>query len=260
MSDSVTVITATIGKPTLRRAVESVLNQTHKNVRHLVVVDGQEYWDSARFNWEMWEWEEDGCPFRTSNEKTRFMVLPYNTGANGYRCFRIYGAMPFLINTDWVAFLDDDNWFEPDHIANCIEACKNGPLDWCFTLRNIWHEGKLICPDHCESVGLWSAWHAPGQRHIDTNCFFMRREMAVAVGPHWHRSRFDNNGNVQVSADTVVANVLMNDEPRHALIAKPTVNYELGSWELSVKPEFFLRGNEEFLKQHGGKLPWSDAE
>lgn len=252
MSDSVCVIIATIGKPTLRRAVESVLNQTYEDVRCLVVVDGSEF-------------EVDACREvnRAQHKLGRHidvLTLPQNTGANGFRCFRIYGAMPFLVNTDWVCFLDDDNWFEPDHIANCVEACKAGPLDWCFTLRNIWHEGKLICPDHCESVGLWSAWHAPGQRHIDTNCFFMRREMAVAVGPHWHRSRFDNNGNVQVSADTVVANVLINDEPRHALIAKPTVNYELGSWELSVKPEFFLRGNEEFLKQHGGKLPWSVTE
>ena len=249
MSDTVTVITATIGKPSLRRAVESVLNQTHEDVRCMVVVDGPEHHRDTVDQ----IWGKDALP-------VDIMVLPENTGANGYRCFRIYGAMPFLVNTDWICYLDDDNWFDPEHIANCVEACKSGPLDWCFTLRNIWHDGKLICPDHCESVGLWPAWHAPGQRHIDTNCFFMRREMGVAVGPHWHRSRFDDQGNVQVSADTVVANVLMNDEPRHALIAKPTVNYELGSWELSVKPEFFLRGNEEFLKQHGGKLPWSDTE
>lgn len=247
MSDSVTVITATIGKPTLRRAVESVLSQTYENVRHMIILDGPD------------------VPIPTLSDiegsgRVQAVRLAENTGANGYRCFRIYGAMPFLVNTDWVCFLDDDNWFEPDHIANCIEACKAGPLDWCFTLRNIWHEGKLIGPDHCESVGLWPTWYDTTQRHIDTNCLFMRREMAVAVGPHWHRSRFDEKGEVQVSADTVVANVLMSEEPRHALIAKPTVNYELGSWELSVKPEFFTIGNEQFLKQHDGKLPWSDAE
>jgi glycosyltransferase involved in cell wall biosynthesis len=257
MSDTVTVIIATIGKPTLRRAVESVLNQTHKNVRCMVVVDGEGYEMDAgdaiygKYGLDNKHWDM---------KRIDTLQLPQNTGANGYRCFRIYGAIPFLVNTDWIAYLDDDNWFEPEHIANCVEACKSGPLDWCFTLRNIWHNDKLLCPDHCESVGLWPAWHDPAQRHIDTNCFFMRREMAVAVGPHWHRSRFDDKGIVQVSADTVVANVLMNDEPRHALIAKPTVNYELGSWDLSPKPEFFLRGNKEFLKQHGGKLPWESSE
>lgn len=257
MSDSVTVITATIGKPTLRRAVESVLSQTHDNVRHLVVIDGDDdyYCDASDVLYGKQGTNTDWLKHRVDT-----VILPHNTGANGYRCFRIYGAMPFMVNTDWVCFLDDDNWFEPDHIANCIEACKAGPLDWCFTLRNIWHEGKLIGPDHCESVGLWPTWYDTNQRHIDTNCLFMRREMAVAIGPHWHRSRFDERGEVQVSADTVVANVLMSEEPRHALIAKPTVNYELGSWELSVKPEFFTIGNEQFLKQHDGKLPWSDAE
>lgn len=257
MTDSVCVIIATIGKDSLERAIDSLYRQTYRRgpggLQCLVVVDGPEFDHNARAVYH------DAIRKRDA-DWINIITLPENTGAKGYRCFRIYGAMPMLVNQDWIAYLDDDNWFEPDHIANCVEACRRAPLDWCFTLRNIWHEGKLLCPDHCESVGLWPTWYDRSKRHIDTNCYFMRRELAVSVAQFWHRSRYDDKGEVQESADTIVANVLTAEEPRHALIAKPTVNYDLGSWELTAKPEFFTIGNEKFLEQHGGKLPWEASE
>ena len=43
----VSIITATVGKPQLANCIESVRNQTYKNIEHIVVVDGKEHWNNA---------------------------------------------------------------------------------------------------------------------------------------------------------------------------------------------------------------------
>lgn len=255
MSESVCVVTATTGKPTLRRAIESVLNQTHKDVRCLVVVDGSDFYGEAG---EVL-YGPDGTDVDWMGHRVDVLILPQNTGANGYVCHRIYAAMPFLVNQDFVCYLDDDNWLEPEHIENCVEACKSGPLDWCFTMRNIWHEGKFLCVDECESVGLWPTWHDPRAHHIDTNCYFFRREVACGLPMFWNRPQMVGN-QIMESPDTTICNVLRNEEAKYAMIAKPTVNYTLGSRDISPKPEFFLRGNVEFRKRYDERLPWESAE
>lgn len=252
MSDSAIVIIATIGKPTLRRAVESVLNQTHENVRALVVVDGPEFmWNAIHLS---------SVEGHTDTPRVQVVTLPQNTGANGYVCHRIYGAMPMLVNQDYVFYLDDDNWYDPDHVKNCIKACKENDLDWCFTLRNIYQDGEYLCRDECESVGLWPVWYNPDFAHIDTNCYCLKREVAVQIAPRWHKSRRDAAGNVLPSADTEICNFLRRARPRHALVPRFTVNYELGSSPLSPKPEFFLDGNLRFAERHGGVTPWESVK
>ena len=187
------------------------------------------------------------------------LTLPQNTGKNGYVCHRIYGAMPMLVNQDYIFYLDDDNWYDPDHVKNCIKACEENQLDWCFAMRNIYKDGEFLCRDECESVGLWPVWYTQDHCHVDTNCYCIRRDVAVKLAPHWHKSRYDKDGNVQMSADTAICNILKRLHPRHAMVPQWTVNYELGSWALSPKPEFFIDGNVKFAEQHGGRLPWEQT-
>jgi len=246
LPDTAIVIIATIGKPTLRRAVESVLSQTYQDVRCLVVVDGFQYIGCI----------PDSMGGLTWNDRVNVLTLPQNTGKNGYVCHRIYGAMPMLVNQDYIFYLDDDNWYDPDHVKNCVKACEENQLDWCFAMRNIYKDGEFLCRDECESVGLWPVWYTQDHSHVDTNCYCIRRDVAVKLAPHWHKSRYDKDGNVQMSADTAICNILKRLHPRHAMVPQWTVNYELGSWALSPKPEFFIDGNVKFAEQHGGRLPW----
>lgn len=243
--DSAAIIIATIGKITLRRAIDSALNQTHDNLRVIVVIDGPDYRNKAA-------WITDTY---SSNPQVEVLTLPQNTGGGGYVCHRIYGYVPGLINQDYVFYLDDDNWLEGDHVYSHVKACIENNLDWSFSFRNIWHNGEYLCQDACESVGLWPVWYDPSFVHIDTNCFCLRREIAIRLAPRWHKSRL-KDGQIQPSADTEIANYLRRAVPRHALVPKYTVNYELGSTALSPKPDFFLDGNIQFLQQHGGRLPW----
>jgi glycosyltransferase involved in cell wall biosynthesis len=161
-----------------------------------------------------------------------------------------------LVNQNYILYCDDDNWFDPDHVRNLVHACIENDLDWCFGMRNIYHEGEFLCRDECESVGLWPAWYSNDFVHVDTNCYCLKRETAIQVAPKWHNARLDDKGNVKPSSDTILANYLTSGRFAHAMVPKFTVNYELGSWELSPRPEFFLEGNLRFAEKHGGIVPW----
>ena len=36
--------------------------------------------------------------------------------------------MPFLCRGNYVAYLDEDNWFDPDHVASLIEIIQSKGL------------------------------------------------------------------------------------------------------------------------------------
>lgn len=87
--------------------------QSHPKTKHLVVYDGRgKLQAEARidlFNLELNDYV--GCE------------IPFNTGAADGGPFyghRIYAAFAHLVNCDYVFFCDEDNWYEPDHVANAI--------------------------------------------------------------------------------------------------------------------------------------------
>lgn len=95
----VSVVIPTTGRPSLSRAVASVLNQTHPPVEVLVVLDSGPY----------------TVPVLPLAEDQRVRVL-YNGGANrGASASRQLGVE--AAGGDLVALLDDDDWFEPDKLA-----------------------------------------------------------------------------------------------------------------------------------------------
>ena len=175
----ITVITPTIGTPFLRRCIESVQAQTiESEVEHLIVVDGPEYEETVRAM----------IPARPHLRfPVHVIVLPRNTGAGGWNGHKIYAGMPFVTETDWIAFLDEDNWYDADHLRGMMDLVLRDALDWCFSLRMLVdYHGDVICPDVCESLGSLSpTCFAPDDRLIDTSCFLMRREVACSAAVHW---------------------------------------------------------------------------
>jgi glycosyltransferase involved in cell wall biosynthesis len=246
VDDSAVVIVATVGKPTLKRTIESIFSQTYDDVTCLVVVDGPEFYSAVSDVLE-----------RLSDDhfdRIQYVALRQNTGANGFVCHRIYGAMPMLVNQDFVLYCDDDNWYDPDHVKNLVHACIENDAAWSHSFRNIYKDGEFICRDECESLGQWPVWYGE-HHHVDTNCYCLRRELAVSLAPRWHKSRIVD-GKVQPSADTEICNYLIRSQPDFVTVPKFTVNYELGSWALSPKPEFFAQGNAAMSAKYGAKLPW----
>lgn len=241
LGKSVTVITPTTGAPELVDALISVEAQDYDGpIDHLVVVDGQEFLPKVI---EIIE---------RSKTNPTVMVLPYNTGADGWNGHRIYAAIPALVNTDYIAFLDQDNWYQNNHVSSLAAKLDNNEnLELAFSLRSIYGKDKTyITDDNCESLGLWPIWNSGGTRFlIDTSCFFFRTAFIRRTGRKWLH---------QYNADAIYSMSLNSSfSGRYETTGLYTLNYRLGGGPNSVSKDFFMVGNIYSMEMYpGGNYPW----
>ena len=243
----VSVITATTGNARLADCIESVRNQTYKNIEHVVVVDGRSRWESVSEILDALEFPNG------SNEHV--IVLPHPTGLNRFNGHRIYGGFSFLASGDYIAWVDDDNEFTPNHIESLVRITEEKKLDWAYSLRQIVDsEGKFICNDDCENLGKYKS--VINDHFVDVSCFFVRRELAVNIAPVWYRQARPPQGVMEV--DRALTAVLMHEQNKLKFDTNNdyTVKYRVGSTGISVQADFFINGNAEMLKRYAGKLPW----
>jgi glycosyltransferase involved in cell wall biosynthesis len=237
---TVTVITPTIGSPKLQDAMLSVSKQNYKHVKHLIVVDGPKFWDDAVKN----------SVIHIDESRVQISVAPENTGANGFYGHRIYAAYPHLMNTDYIFFLDEDNWYEPDHVESLVDVLNQG-VDFAYSLRKIYDENiKYVCDDNCESLGKWPIWftHDQSQQHhlIDTSSFAFRREFLIRVCHFWHHG-WGGDRHFFYS---------VKNHSKWETSGKHTLCYRLDGNPNSAKANFFVEGNERQSKRYEGKFPW----
>ena len=243
----VSVITATTGNARLADCIESVRNQTYKNIEHVVVVDGRSRWESVSEILDALEFPNG------SNEHV--IVLPHPTGLNRFNGHRIYGGFSFLASGDYIAWVDDDNEFTPNHIESLVRITEEKKLDWAYSLRQIVDsEGKFICNDDCENLGKYKS--VINDHFVDVSCFFVRRELAVNIAPVWYRQARPPQGVMEV--DRALTAVLMHEQNKLKFDTNNdyTVKYRVGSTGISVQADFFINGNADMLKRYAGKLPW----
>jgi glycosyltransferase involved in cell wall biosynthesis len=248
---SVVVITPTIGSPKLKDAIASVQSQTYKNIKHLLVVDGADHYDAA-FN----------VMLPLPKDNIEMLILPYNTGKTGGNFYghRIYAAIPHLINADYVFFLDEDNWYESDHVASLVKVLEQGN-DFAYSLRQIYEPDKTyVCHDNCEALGKWPIFltHPVFQENysnskteeqylIDTSSFAFRRDFLQKTCHHWHSGW---GGDRKYFYSVLAGNPNYDTNYKHSLC------YRLDGNPGSVGREFFIKGNEAQLENYNGVLPW----
>lgn len=231
----VTIITATTCAPEVGKNIQSVADQTYKNIQHLIVVDGKGTLGSYPFH-----------------SHVDIIDLPYNTGHSGYNGHRIYAAGTFLAKGDYVCFLDQDNWLEPNHVESLVKTIQEGN-NWAYSLRRIaTMDGAPICNDDCESLGKWKS--VLNDNFVDVNCFFLPKQVALQIAPLWYRRA--RHPDDQPEVDRIISHVLFNNNLKCDTSGKYTVNYRAGNRTDSVQGEFFLRGNEAMKQKMNGAYPW----
>ncbi len=243
----VSVITATTGGVRLANCIESVRNQTYKNIEHYVIVDGSDRWKQTSEILNAMEFPNGNNEF--------VIVLPHATGLNRFNGHRIYGGFSFLTNGDYITWLDDDNEFTPNHIESLVKITQEKQLDWAYSLRQIVDsKGEFICNDDCENLGKYKS--VLNDHFVDVSCFFVRRELAVNIAPIWYRQARPPNGMMEV--DRALTAVLLHEQNKLKFDSNNdyTVKYRVGSTGISVQTDFFINGNAEMLKRYAGKLPW----
>lgn len=245
---SVTVITPTIGQQEFINACDSVYNQTYSNIQHLLVVDGVNYLNNIIRNKNI-----------ELSDKNRLTIVcsPENTGSGGFYGHRIYASYPHLINTDYVAFLDEDNWYEPDHIETLVNIIEKEDLDFAYSFRNIYSkDGKFVEQDNCESIGKWpiyntlDGWTTSKQYLVDTSAYLFKTSYLIGVSHYWHFGWGADRRFFNIIKDASVFNTTH----------KHTLNYRLDD-NIEKKYgsiDFFKNGNEIIKKHYGGKYPWEN--
>lgn len=233
----VAVVTPTICSEYLPECLASVQNQTYEDFTHYVFIDGKEY------EYEIINYHID--PHVQKNVK--IVYLEENVG-KGWYGHRVYAACSFLVNADVICYLDEDNWYDEDHIQSLVEVIQRGN-DWAYSLRKIVDkQGNFLCNDNCESLGKWPVYFDNNTFHIDTSSFAVKRDVAVAVGHSWYG---------QWGADRQFFNTLKRYFPKFDCNRKFSLNYRLDGNENSVKEEFFSEGNSVQAIKYKGDFPWS---
>lgn len=244
---TVCVITATTGHPGLARCITSVQEQSYAMVEHLVVVDGPEH--DARADAIL-----DALPDRRGVKVVR---LPHATGKGTWNGHRIYGAMPMIAMTDYVCWLDEDNWFDEEHLETMLTAAGSSSGGWAFALRKIVDTaGEFVTLDQCESLGpLHHSFMSAQDYHLDTSCYVVRRDIAIQLAWVWNRIARPPQGQGP-GPDRLLCQVLIKHFPQGAWNKRYSVNYTVASTPQSVKGEFFLYGNQVMREHYPQGLPW----
>lgn len=229
----VAVVTPTIGAEHLSKCIESVDNQTYADLTHYIFLDGKEH---EKHIW----YQLEGAT------KVKTIRLEENVG-KGWYGHRVYAACSFLVNADIICYLDEDNWFDSDHVQKLVDVINQGN-DWAYSLRKIYDkDGNYICEDNCESLGKWPVYFNNEVHHIDTSSFAVKRDVAIKIGHAWYG---------QWGADRQFFYNLARNFPKFDCSNTHTLCYRLDGNPNSVKPEFFEEGNRISSEKYNGNFPW----
>lgn len=238
MNKSALVVIPTTGADTLAEAVASVLKQTYPNTAVWAVIDGPSFADRAQ-------------EILAGFPGVKMLLLPESTGRDGFFGHRIYAAVSYLLNSDYVLYLDQDNWYEPGHVASMVGACERHGWSWCHSLRKIHRaSGEHICDDDCESLGAWPTYLHPDQHLVDTSTYCIRREVIVRLAPAWYG---------RWGADRQFYRAISTHAPQFGCTAQSTVCYRLDGNPNSVTAAFFQDGNALMARRHPNGFPWREA-
>lgn len=222
---SVAVVTATVGRNSLVECVQSVRNQTYP-CKHYIFADGKQTIFEERSNLLNLE---------------NLCMLPVKTGGNGMMNGGICAASAYLVQEDYICWLDDDNTFDPDHIENLVKAIEGKA--YAHSLRKLLNpDGTFYDYDDFESLGQYTGF-------VDLNCYLMDRNVAVQIAPLWYRT----TGELMVG-DRFVYEALKQNNLPFGETGKYTVNYALNP-KRDLRAWFF-DGNIKNRAKYSGELPW----
>jgi len=235
MSLSVAVVTSTLGRSTLCKAIESVRSQSYEGkVRHYVFAHGWDYHVKVDILLEDY-------PYVAG------VYLPNNNGGDGFGMAPVFAMAPYVVNEDVIFYLDDDNWYEPDHIESLVSMIEEHNLSWAYSLRKIVdNEGNFICDDNCESLGIIR--NSNQQHLVDNSCYVVRTDVARRHSHAWY---------VPIVSDRSFQSELMRAGLSAGTTGKHSVNYRLskdGSGGMTA--EKFI-GNNEWMKQNRPDFSWT---
>lgn len=102
--------------------------------------------------------------------RVRWWNLSHNHGSAGYAA-RNY-ALKSMCVSDWVAYLDDDNYWEPHHLASLVQLVVTPEPEPAFVFSSLRIQDRVIL---CAEPRLY---------RTDTSCILHRRQLLHRFG-YW---------------------------------------------------------------------------
>lgn len=232
---AIAVIIPTTGDPLVREAIASVLAQSAPGVTPFIVIDGPQF--TAAF---------EAATAGLDLGRCHIVTLPVNVGAGGFYGHRIYAAFSHLVDTELVAYLDQDNRFHPGHLAHLSGALHEGGWDWAFALRRVvTPAGEPLMDDESQSVGPWGS--AKPYPLVDTNCYLLKTAVAHKVASHFHGGW---------GQDRVFYAALSQLFPHYGCSGAFTVDYRTRAELQPQVVALLTRENAAIRERFSGKLPF----
>jgi len=150
----ITFIVPTIGRDTLKRTIDSLINQTNPNWNCIVIYDGIE-----------------------SNEFTDERIKSFSSVKLGHFT-NIHGTSGLVRNegikevtTEWIGFVDDDDTLHPEY----VETLEKKYLEHDLVIWRMKFDNGLIVPRlddesiHCGNVGISFSYRNKGNFIFEKN-------------------------------------------------------------------------------------------
>ena len=179
------VVIPSILRPQLRRALESVFAQRFDGRIHVLVGIDTPVGDIGLID-EVCSRRPSHCvvqvfwPGFSTSARHGGLTPPGDGGA-------LRAILTYLANSPYVAYLDDDNWWDPEHLRQLRAALD--VADWAFALRWYVHpaSSRPVCVDAWESVG-------PGRGvydevlggYVDPNCLMFNKVACPFAPQYWN--------------------------------------------------------------------------
>ncbi len=179
------VVIPTILRPYLRQALESIFAQRFAGRIHVLVGIDVPRGDLAVI--------DAACAQRPSHCAVQVFWPGYSTSVRNGGLMApgdggaLRAMLTYLANSPYVAYLDDDNWWDPNHLTQLRGAID--AADWAFSLRWFVHPEtrRPVCVDVWESVG-------PGQGlfkerfggFVDPSCLMINKVACPLAPHHWN--------------------------------------------------------------------------
>jgi len=150
---------------TIKRSIESVINQTHRNWNLFIWDDGST--DHTR----------EVCDIYKSNSRIHYHHSSTNKGVSFAR-----NQCLGLGNSEIVTYLDSDNLWHPDYLQNICSFMKK------FSLESAYLGIKLIDENGIKGcIGHDFSWEKCFEsNYVDLNCFAHTRNRLVNIQRKWN--------------------------------------------------------------------------
>jgi hypothetical protein len=185
--NTLTVITPTIGKPSLHNLIQSIKEQNKLDIQiqHIILWDAKIDKSFTKNPYNLTKEKQDN--YYVDVIKFDKSHVQGQAFGSSLRAVGLMGAL-----SEWVTFADDDIMWEENHLESVAERIED--KQWGYVKRRIWtlndDNYEYIGVDDFESVGEKAK---TPYKMVDNNCMFFKRRLGTSASVLYRETKEYND-------------------------------------------------------------------